>query len=85
MSTCRQSLRAGDPIGARRVITLPERPNKSYRRPSSASSQAVDVSTGTTRMQLALDNADGELMPGTTHGADEPDADSVPLSVRRAR
>ena len=29
-----------------------------------ASSQSVDVASGTTRMQLALDNANGELMPG---------------------
>jgi multidrug efflux pump subunit AcrA (membrane-fusion protein) len=29
-----------------------------------ASSQSVDVASGTTRMQLALDNAMGELLPG---------------------
>ena len=30
-----------------------------------ASSQAVDVASGTTRMQLGLDNSNGELMPGS--------------------
>ncbi|WP_322517917.1 efflux RND transporter periplasmic adaptor subunit [Rhodopseudomonas palustris] len=51
-------------IGAKAVITLPEYPNRSFPATVEASSQAVDVSSGTTRMQLALDNAKGELMPG---------------------
>jgi RND family efflux transporter MFP subunit len=69
-------------IGAKALITLPERPNKSYPATVEASSQAVDVSTGTTRMQLALDNADGELMPGSYATVRmNLTRDSVPLSV----
>ena len=51
-------------VGAKAVITLPEYPNRSFPATVEASSQAVDVSSGTTRMQLALDNSSGELMPG---------------------
>jgi membrane fusion protein, multidrug efflux system len=51
-------------IGARAVITMPEYPNRTFAATVEASSQAVDVSSGTTRMQLALDNSSGELMPG---------------------
>ena len=51
-------------IGARAVISMPEYPNRTFAATVEASSQAVDVATGTTRMQLALDNAGGELMPG---------------------
>jgi membrane fusion protein, multidrug efflux system len=51
-------------IGAKAVITLPEHPNRTFPATVEASSQAVDVSSGTTRMQLALDNSRGELMPG---------------------
>ncbi|NVN84465.1 MAG: efflux RND transporter periplasmic adaptor subunit [Rhodopseudomonas sp.] len=51
-------------IGAKAVITLPEYPNRTFPATVEASSQSVDVASGTTRMQLALDNAGGELMPG---------------------
>jgi RND family efflux transporter MFP subunit len=51
-------------IGAKAVITMPEYPNRTFAATVEASSQAVDVSSGTTRMQLALDNSTGELMPG---------------------
>src|SRR5258705_513742 len=51
-------------IGAKAVLTMPEYPNRSFAATVEASSQAVEVSSGTTRMQLALDNAGGELMPG---------------------
>ena len=51
-------------IGASAIITMPEYPNRTFAATVEASSQAVDVATGTTRMQLALDNAGGELMPG---------------------
>ena len=51
-------------IGAKAVITMPEYPNRTFAATVEASSQAVDVSSGTTRMQLALDNSSGELMPG---------------------
>jgi RND family efflux transporter MFP subunit len=51
-------------IGAKAVITMPEYPNRMFAATVEASSQSVDVNSGTTRMQLGLDNASGELMPG---------------------
>jgi membrane fusion protein, multidrug efflux system len=51
-------------IGARAVISMPEYPNRTFDATVEASSQSVDVGSGTTRMQLALDNPKGELMPG---------------------
>jgi membrane fusion protein (multidrug efflux system) len=51
-------------IGAKAVISMPEYPNRTFDATVEASSQSVDVSSGTTRMQLALDNSKSELMPG---------------------
>src|ERR1700704_6412874 len=51
-------------IGAKAVISMPEYPNRTFAATVEASSQSVDVASGTTRMQLALDNAKSELMPG---------------------
>ena len=51
-------------VGAKAVITLPEYPNRNFPATVEASSQVVDISSGTTRMQLALDNPKGELLPG---------------------
>jgi len=51
-------------IGAKAVISMPEYPNRTFDATVEASSQSVDVGSGTTRMQLALDNSGGELMPG---------------------
>jgi len=51
-------------IGARAVISMPEYPTRTFAATVEASSQSVDVASGTTRMQLALDNSAGELMPG---------------------
>ena len=51
-------------IGAKAVITMPEYPTRTFDATVEASSQSVDVGSGTTRMQLALDNPRGELMPG---------------------
>jgi membrane fusion protein, multidrug efflux system len=51
-------------IGAKAIITVPDYPNRTFPATVEASSQSVDVGSGTTRMQLALDNAGGELMPG---------------------
>src|SRR5947209_10571242 len=51
-------------IGAKAVITMPEYPNRTFAATVEASSQSVDVNSGTTRMQLGLDNSSGELMPG---------------------
>jgi membrane fusion protein, multidrug efflux system len=51
-------------IGAKAVISMPEYPNRTFPATVEASSQSVDVNSGTTRMQLGLDNSAGELMPG---------------------
>jgi RND family efflux transporter MFP subunit len=52
-------------IGAKALISVPEYPGKNFSAVVDASAQAVDVSSGrTTRMQLSIDNARGELMPG---------------------
>jgi membrane fusion protein, multidrug efflux system len=51
-------------IGAKAIISVPDYPNRTFPATMEASSQSVDVSSGTTRMQLGLDNSSGELMPG---------------------
>jgi membrane fusion protein, multidrug efflux system len=51
-------------IGAKAILTMPDYPSRTFPATVEASSQSVDVNSGTTRMQLALDNANGELMPG---------------------
>ena len=51
-------------IGTKAVVVAPEYPNRTFPATVEASSQAVDVNSGTTRMQLGIDNTKGELMPG---------------------
>src|SRR5436305_2848901 len=51
-------------IGAKAIISMPEYPTRTFAATVEASSQSVDVASGTTRMQLGLDNSSGELMPG---------------------
>ena len=69
-------------IGAKAVLTMPEYPNRTFAATVEASSQSVDVSSGTTRMQLALDNAGGELMPGGYASVRLPlQRDAVPLHI----
>jgi len=52
------------PPGTKATITVPERPGAKYEATVEASSQAVNVASGSTLMQLAVDNASGELLPG---------------------
>src|SRR5580693_6159445 len=52
------------PPGTKATITVPEHPGKTYSGTVEASSQAVNPSSGTTLMQLIVDNAAGEMMPG---------------------
>ncbi|MBR0694558.1 efflux RND transporter periplasmic adaptor subunit [Bradyrhizobium lablabi] len=69
-------------IGANAILTLPEYPNRTFQATVEASSQAVDVSSGTTRMQLGLDNSNGELMPGAYASVKlDLQRASVPLSI----
>jgi len=51
-------------MGSKAAISTPDYPNKTFTATVEASSQSVDVGSGTTRMQLTLDNPGGELMPG---------------------
>ncbi|RYZ81706.1 MAG: efflux RND transporter periplasmic adaptor subunit, partial [Moraxellaceae bacterium] len=46
-------------------ITVPERQGKTYTAKVTASSGSIDAGTSTTRIQLALDNIAGELLPGS--------------------
>ena len=52
------------PPGTKATITVPDRPGKTYLATVETSSQAVNVSSGSTLMQLGLDNANGDLLPG---------------------
>jgi RND family efflux transporter MFP subunit len=52
------------PIASKVTITVPERPGKSYGGEIEASARSVDAASGTTRMQVLIENASGDLMPG---------------------
>jgi RND family efflux transporter MFP subunit len=52
------------PPGTKATIRVPEHPERTYSGTVEASAQAVNASTGTTLMQLIVDNGAGELMPG---------------------
>jgi RND family efflux transporter MFP subunit len=52
------------PPGTQATISVPEHPGKTYQGTVEASAQAVDPSSGTTLMQLIVDNSAGEMMPG---------------------
>jgi RND family efflux transporter MFP subunit len=52
------------PPGTKATINVPEHPGKIYGGTVEASSQAVNPSSGTTLMQLIVENGAGELMPG---------------------
>jgi RND family efflux transporter MFP subunit len=51
-------------LGTKGQIAVPEYPGRKFPGTVEASAQAVDVASGTTRMQLVVDNAAGELMTG---------------------
>jgi membrane fusion protein (multidrug efflux system) len=69
-------------IGAKAVISMPEYPGRTFDATVEASSQSVDINSGTTRMQLGLDNSAGELMPGGYANVRMSLArDSVPLHI----
>jgi RND family efflux transporter MFP subunit len=52
------------PPGTKATIRVPEHPDKTYSGTVEASAQAVNSSSGTTLMQLIVDNRAGEMMPG---------------------
>jgi len=51
--------------GTGATISVPEHPKKTYPATFVSSSQSVNASSGTTLMQLSVDNTAGELMPGS--------------------
>ncbi len=52
------------PPGTKATMSVPEHPEKKYDATVESSSQAVTAASGTTLMQLGVDNASGELLPG---------------------
>jgi RND family efflux transporter MFP subunit len=59
-----QSFVPSIPAGTQSRITVPERPGKIYSGTVEASAQSVTPSSGTTLMQIIVDNRAGEMMPG---------------------
>jgi RND family efflux transporter MFP subunit len=53
------------PAGAVATLTVPEYPGRSFSAKVESSAQAVTAASGSTLLQLAVDNADGRLMPGS--------------------
>jgi RND family efflux transporter MFP subunit len=51
-------------VGAKAKLTVPEQPGKTYAATVESSSRAVTVASGTMLIQLAVDNAASELLPG---------------------
>ena len=51
-------------MGTKAKLSVPEYPSKTFTATVEASSQSVDVGSGTTRMLLAVDNSEHELMTG---------------------
>lgn len=60
-----QSYLSSIKVGGTASIVVPEYTGRSFPATVESSSQAVDVASGTSRMQLTLDNAKGELRPGS--------------------
>jgi RND family efflux transporter MFP subunit len=52
------------PPGTQATISVPERPGKAFTGTVEASAQSVNPSSGTTLMQIIVDNSASELMPG---------------------
>ena len=53
------------PPGTKATIRVPEHPGKTYTGTVEASAQAVTAASGTTLMQIIVDNKAGELLPGS--------------------
>jgi RND family efflux transporter MFP subunit len=56
------------PAGTKATLSVPEHPGKTYSGTVEASAQSVTPSSGTTLMQIIVDNSAGELMPGDYAG-----------------
>jgi multidrug efflux pump subunit AcrA (membrane-fusion protein) len=60
-----QSYAPSIPAGATAMLTVPEYPGRTFTARVEASAQAVNAGSGSTLIQLSVDNADGKLMPGS--------------------
>ena len=72
--------------GTKADIKVPEYPGKTFSASVESSSRAVDVSSGTTLIQLVVNNAKGELLPGgfanvSLHQSGGTKALSIPASA----
>lgn len=81
-----QNLVPSVPSGTPVTIRVPEHPGKSYSGAVEASAQSVSPSTGTTLMQVIVDNGAGDMMPGDyasihLQSAAGADALSIPSSA----
>jgi RND family efflux transporter MFP subunit len=52
------------PIGTKASIAVPEHPGQTFPATVEASAQAVEIASGTTRIQLVVDNSRNQLMTG---------------------
>jgi len=59
-----QSYLPGIRMGSKATVTVPEYAGRTFPATVEASAQSVDISSGTTRMQLAIENPNKELRPG---------------------
>jgi len=59
-----QNYLPGIKIGAKASVTVPEYAGRTFPATVEASAQSVDIASGTTRMQLAIENPNNELRPG---------------------
>jgi RND family efflux transporter MFP subunit len=50
--------------GSKAELSVPERPDRTYTATVQSQSQAISAGSGTMLVQLAVDNAGGELLPG---------------------
>ncbi|HEY1609442.1 MAG TPA: efflux RND transporter periplasmic adaptor subunit [Paraburkholderia sp.] len=72
--------------GTTATLTVPEYPNQSFTARVIASSDSVSAASGTTLVQLLVDNADGKLLPGDFASLRfrlpvQPDAVRIPASA----
>lgn len=69
-------------IGAKALVSVPEYAQRTFPATVESSAQSVDMSSGTTRMQLVLDNAKGELRAGAYANVQlSLDSNVQPLSI----
>ncbi len=59
-----QNYLPGIKLGAKATVSVPEYAGRTFPATIEASAQSVDVSSGTTRMQLSIENTNNELRPG---------------------